>query len=60
MTGDNKSVVDSSIIPNGEIYKRHVELSFNRVRESVAAGIFNYQLIDGKSNPVDVLSKGTQ
>ena len=43
--------------PNGKIHKRHVALSFHRVIESIAAGIINYQFIDGKHNPADVLSK---
>ena len=30
--GDDKSVVDSSMTPNGKIHKRHVALSFYRVR----------------------------
>ena len=30
--GDNKSLVDSSVTPNGKIYKRHIALSFHRVR----------------------------
>ena len=57
MFGDNKSVVDSSMTPHGKIHKRHVALSFHRVREAIAANIINYQFIDGKINPADVLSK---
>ena len=57
MFGDNKSVVDSSMIPNGKIYNRHIALSFHRVRESIAFGIVNYLFIDGKHNPVNGLGK---
>ena len=57
MFGDNKSVVDSSMTPNGKLHKRHIALSFHRVRESIAAGIVNYLFIDGKHNPADALSK---
>ena len=56
MLGDNKSVVDSSMTPNGNVHKRHVSLSFYRVRESAAAGIINYQIVDGKHNPAYILS----
>ena len=55
--GDNKIFVDSIMTPHGKMHKRHAALSFYRVRESVAAGIFNCQLIDRKSNLADVLIK---
>ena len=54
---DKKSILDSSMTHNGKMYEWHVPLSFHRVRESIASGIVNYQSIDGKSNPVDVLMK---
>ena len=57
MFGDNKSVVDSSMNLHGKIHKRHVALSFYRVRESIAAKIVSYHFIDGKDNPADILSK---
>ena len=43
--------------PHGKIHKRHVALSFHRVREAIAAKIISYHFIDGKDNPADVLSK---
>ena len=57
MFGDNKSAVDSNVTPNGMIHKRHIALSFHRVRESIATGIVTYQFIDRKHNPDDTLSK---
>ena len=57
MFGDNKSVVDSSMTPHGKMRKRHIALSFHRVRESIAAKIVSYHFIDGKDNPADILSK---
>ena len=39
MVGDNKSVVDSSMAPNGNMHERRMALLFYRARESVAAGI---------------------
>ena len=55
--GDNQSVVQSSSLPHGKIYKRHVMLSFHRTREAIAAGVVKFTHIYGKSNPADILSK---
>jgi hypothetical protein len=60
--GDNESVVTSGTIPQSTLNKRHVALSFHRVRESIAAGIVNFHHVSTNDNPADVLSKhwGTQ
>ena len=55
--GDNKSAVDSSMTLNRKIHKRHIAMSFHRVRESMATGIVTYHSIDEKNNPADMLSK---
>ena len=57
MFGDNRSVVDSSMTPHAKIHKRHVALSFHRVREAIAAKIVSYYFIPGEINPADILSK---
>ena len=57
MIGDNDSAVNSSMTPQGKIHKRHVALSFYRIREAIAAKIISYQFINGKINPTDILSK---
>ena len=57
MFGDNRSVVDSSMTPHAKIHKRHVALSFHRVREAIAAKIVGYYFIPGEINPADILSK---
>ena len=57
MFGDNRSVVDSSMTPHAKIHKRHVALSFHRVREAIAAKIIGYYFINGEINPADILSK---
>ena len=57
MFGDNRSVVDSSMTPHAKIHKRHVALSFHRVREAIATKIIGYYFIPGKINPADILSK---
>jgi hypothetical protein len=56
--GDNRSVVDSSSIPQSKLSKRHVALSYHdRVREAVAAGMMRFEWIPGPDNPADILSK---
>ena len=58
MFGDNKTVVDSSTIPEAKIYnKRHVMLSFHRVQEAIACGIISFVHVDGDNNPIDMISK---
>ena len=55
--GDNKSVVDSCAMPHGKIHKRHLILSYHRVREAIASKIIRFLHIYGKSNPADIMSK---
>ena len=55
--GDNKTVVDSCALPKSRLHKRHVLLSFHRVREAVAAKVLTFIHIPGAINPADVLSK---
>jgi hypothetical protein len=57
MFGDNQSVVNSSTQVHAKLHKRHNILSFNQVREAVAAKIISYHFIPGNANPADVLSK---
>ena len=46
MFGDNKIVAESSTIPEAKIHKRHVMLSFHRVREAIASRIINFVHVD--------------
>lgn len=57
MFGDNESVVKNSTIPHSQLKKRHVALSYHRVREAIAAGIIIFHHIKGENNPADILSK---
>ena len=57
MFGDNQSVVTSSSIPQSKLNKRHVALSYHRVREAISQGVLEFHHIDGKINPADMLSK---
>ena len=57
MFGDNRSVIDSSNIPQSKLHKRHIALSFHRVREAIASKFVGFYFIKGTSNPADILSK---
>jgi hypothetical protein len=57
MFGDNESVVNSSILPHAKLHKRHNALSFHRVREAIASGVYVFAHISGENNPADILSK---
>ena len=55
--GDNESVVNSSSVPHAKLHKRHVMLSFHRVREAIASKLMTFNFIPGGNNPADILSK---
>eukprot|EP00980_Cylindrotheca_fusiformis_P001081 scaffold304_cov98-Cylindrotheca_fusiformis.AAC.1 len=57
MFGDNESVVNSSTMPGGKLHKRHLALSFHRVREAIASRIMDFVYLPGSLNPADMLSK---
>jgi histone deacetylase 1/2 len=55
--GDNKSVVTSSSIPHSQLNKRHMALSYHKLREAIASGALRFEFIDSNDNPADILSK---
>ena len=57
MFGYNESVVNSVSIPHTKLHKRHITLSFHRVRETIAAGVMPFEFLPGKENPADSLPK---
>ena len=57
MFGDNKTVVDSGSLPHAKLHKRHMMLSYHRVREAIASGMVKFFHIPGEINPADILSK---
>jgi hypothetical protein len=57
MFGDNESVVNSWNMPAGKLHKRHIALSWHRVREAIAAKTLLFVHIPGAVNPADMLSK---
>jgi hypothetical protein len=57
MFGDSQAVVTNSTIPHSSLNKRHNALAYRRAHEMIAAQILGYYWIDGKANPVDIVSK---
>ena len=57
MFGDNRTVVDSATSIASRLHKRHIILSYHRVREAIAAGILYFVHLPGALNPADILSK---
>jgi hypothetical protein len=55
--GDNKSMIDSALQPSGRLQKRHLILSWHRLREKAAMGIVYYLHIGSKENIADCLTK---
>ena len=42
---------------HAKLHKRHIMLSFHRVREAVASGMIGFYFLTGDLNPADILSK---
>ena len=57
MFGDNESVVNSSSQLYAKLHKRHTALSFHQVCEDIASGYIDFNFINGKNSPTDILSK---
>jgi hypothetical protein len=57
MFGDNESVVKNATLPHSTLNKRHVALSYHRVREAIAAKIVGFYHTRSETNPADLLSK---
>jgi hypothetical protein len=60
MFGDNESVVNSSTVPHGKLHKRHMMLSFHRVREAIASGMIVFTFLPGSLNPADILKQALE
>jgi hypothetical protein len=57
MFGDNESVVTNATIPHSTLKKRHIALSYHRVREAIASDAICFAHLPGALNPADILSK---
>jgi hypothetical protein len=55
--GDNQSMINSSSEPSGRLTKRHLILSWHRLREKAAMKIVYYLHIGSKENIADCLTK---
>jgi len=55
--GDNKGSIQSANIPDGELKKKHVAISYHYVREAVAAKIVNVVHIYSEYNFADLFTK---
>ena len=50
--GDNKTMHDSTSIPNSPLHKCHIILSYDYVHDALASGEYVYLFVNGKYNPV--------
>lgn len=57
MFGDNEAVVNGASLPHSKLGKRHNALAYHRTRTCIAAGMVQYNHMDGDKNPADILSK---
>ena len=55
--GDNKSMIDSSTIPESKLNKRHNILSFHYVRSMISRGYVNLQHLASEWNFADIPTK---
>ena len=55
--GDNLGVVQNATIKDSLLKKKHVAISYHKVRESAASGIVHPTKLLGKYNFADVLTK---
>src|SRR5688572_17725095 len=56
LVGDNMTVVLNTTIPSSALKKKHQACSYNKVRESIAAGFIRYGHIKNKENVADLLT----
>ena len=55
--GDNFGVIQSAQIPEGELKKKHIAISYHYVREAIAAHIVNAHWCKSHENFADVCTK---
>jgi Reverse transcriptase (RNA-dependent DNA polymerase) len=55
--GDNLGVVQNATIKDSLLKKKHVAISYHKVREAAASGIVHPLKVDGRYNFADVLTK---
>ena len=55
--GDNFGVIQSAEIPEGELKKKHIAISYHYVREAIAARIVNAHWCKSSENFADIRTK---
>jgi len=55
--GDNFGVIQSATIPDGELKKKHIAISYHYVREAIAAKVVNGIWVRTDENFADVCTK---
>ena len=55
--GDNQGVIQNASMPEATFQKKHTAISFQWMRECVAAKIIEPHKIDGKDNYADIFTK---
>ena len=59
LCGDNLGMIISSTNPDSELKKKHVSISYHKLREIAAAGIVNPIKVCTTVNRADIFTKGT-
>ena len=54
---DNESCVNTSLVPHGELQKRHLILSYHHIREAIISNTFLFHNIPEEINPANIVSK---
>ena len=57
MLGDNMSVVLNTTVPSSVLKKKHLGISYHRVREAIAAKILRFAHVRSEENLADILTK---
>ena len=57
LLGDNMSVLINTTIPSSMLKKKHLGVSYHRVREAIAANIVTFSHIPSDENFADLLTK---
>jgi hypothetical protein len=57
LCGDNFGVIQSAEIPEGELKKKHIAISYHYVREAIASRIVNAHWCESSENFSDVCTK---
>ena len=57
LLGDNMSVVLNTTVPSSVLKKKHLSLSYHRIKEAVAMEIMKFAHVKSTENYADILTK---